>query len=162
MCFVCSAKWFCGETSHFLWSLRGGWSPNIWWPRNRFYGEVVGGAMGRPGVGWLLSIMGWWRGSVEYYGGHTLSLAWVSRCWTHTRNPLTGGGSPLVGWWNKTGVAIFLQNIGETVLFWSSKKATKAAIGYIYFLQFSLSENIIFFTMEVGYSITFPQLSSST
>ena len=133
----------CVVRPHFLWSLRGGWWPNIWWPRNRFYGEVVGGAMGRPGVGWLLSIMGWWRGSVEYYGGHTLSLAWVSRCWTHTRNPLTGGGSPLVGWWNQTGVAIFLQNIGETVLFWGKRKATKAAIGYISFcLQFSLSENI--------------------
>ena len=124
----------CVVRPHFLWSLRGVWWPNIWWPRNRFYGEVVGGAMGRPGVGWLLSIMGWWRGSVEYYGGHTLSLAWVSRCWTHTRNPLTGGGSPLVGWWNQTGVAIFLQNIGETVLFWGKRKATKAAIGYIFFI----------------------------
>ena len=102
------------------------------------------------GGGDLLSIM-----------GDTLSLAWVSRCWTHTRNPLAGGGSPLVGWWNKTGVAIFLQNIGETVLFWGKRKATKAAIGYTFFcLQFSLSENIRFrfFTMEVGNSTTFPLL----
>ena len=125
-----------------LWGEGG--SPNIWWPRNRFYGEVVGGAMGRPGVGWLLSIMGWWRGSVEYYGGHTLSLAWVSRCWTHTRNPLTGGGSPLVGWWNQTGVAIFLQNIGETVLFWGKRKATKAAIGFIFFVYNSVYQRTLY------------------